>query len=94
MSVTAVATASGRSLEVRIATAAMATAAALLLDRGAALTVRVAASAATAVAASRLRCSRACDRQCGNARGEEEPGHGISPFERNKTARKPHRSNA
>jgi hypothetical protein len=86
--------ATAEGLEVRVAAAVTATPAMLLLrGRTAASAVRIAATAATAVAASGLRCRGACNRQCGDARGEEQPGHGISPFERGKTARKPHRSN-
>jgi hypothetical protein len=86
----AVTASAAERLEVRI-TAAVSTAAApatvLLLRRRSAATVRIAATSAG------LRCGRACNRQSGDARGEEQPGHGISPFERGKTARKPHRSN-
>ncbi len=65
--------------------AAVATSAtALLLKyRGAAAAVGI-STTATAVAAAGLRVSRACNRQCGDTRGQKQPAHEISPLERQK----------
>jgi hypothetical protein len=90
MAVSAAAAAAIESLEVRIASAsAVATtvAAALLDERRRAASAAAMGSAtaiAVAVAASGLCRSRAGNRQRSDARGEEQPGHGISPFERKK----------
>jgi hypothetical protein len=48
----------------------------------AALLVLLPTTAALAMPAAGLRISRARNRQSGDARSEEEPGHGKSPFER------------
>ncbi|HWI88865.1 MAG TPA: hypothetical protein VNS11_06480 [Sphingomicrobium sp.] len=73
-------TAAGGSLEVRIAattTTAVPAAIAFALPLFSLLT-------ATTLAVTRLCSSRARDRQGGDAGGEEQPGHGISPSERKK----------
>jgi hypothetical protein len=81
LELTATAAAAAATLELTAAATAVAAAVAMLLLGLLAATAAIAVPAAIAAG---LRVSRACDRQSGYARGEEQPRHRKTPFEREK----------